>query len=70
MQDKQERDFRAQKIYEFKLDVEKYIEYLDSQSPIVSDSHFVLINLCERYGKENVKREIANQLAEATQCRQ
>jgi hypothetical protein len=76
MQDKQERDFRAQKIYEFKLDVKKYIEscgfsfhrreYLDKQSPIKGHSHPALIELCNRYGRENVKREFANQLAEAT----
>ena len=67
MQDQQDRDFRAQKIYEFKLNVKKYIQYLNDQSPIVGDSHLVLIDLCERYGKENVKREVKKQLAEISQ---
>ena len=67
MQNKQDRDFRAQKIYEFKLDVKKYIQYLNDQSPIVSDSHLALANLYETYGKENVKREVKKQLAEISQ---
>ena len=40
-----------------------YRQYLDSQSPIVSDSHYVLNSLYQTYGKSLVDAELDRQFA-------
>jgi hypothetical protein len=43
--------------------VGRYIKYLDEQSPIVSNSHYMLRDLYRRYGKDKVDREVDHQFA-------
>ena len=45
-----------------KSEVKRYLQYLEDQSPIISDSHFLLQTLYDKYGKSNVSNEIQKQL--------
>ena len=49
--------------YQLHKGVRDYLKEIETQSPIVHTSHWTLIKLSEKYGKDEVRKEIDKQLA-------